>query len=90
VRRIGRGAEVRLPKLDVSREMVEATETRLVAAESGDVSARVLSRAGLLKCGAVAGPLLLIDAEATAYVPAKWRAEAREDGAVVLTAGELS
>jgi len=88
VRRIGRGAEVKLPKVDVSGEAAEVKETRLVAAELGEVSARVLTRAGLLKCGAIPGPLLLIDAEATAYVPADWQAEAREDGAVVLTAGD--
>jgi N-methylhydantoinase A len=87
VRRIGRGAEVTLPKLDLSRETVEIQETQLVTAESGDVSARVLTRAELLKSGAIAGPMLLIDAEATGYVPPNWRAEAREDGAVILTMG---
>jgi N-methylhydantoinase A/oxoprolinase/acetone carboxylase beta subunit len=87
VRRIGRGAEVTLPKLHLSRETVEIQGTQLVTAESGDVSAQVLTRAELLKSGAVAGPMLLIDAEATAYVPPNWRAEARENGAVILTMG---
>jgi N-methylhydantoinase A len=88
VRRIGRGAEIRLPVLDVSSEPTEARETRLIAAESQEVSARVFTRSGLLRNGPVVGPLLLIDPEATAYVPPNWRAEAREGGAVILTAGE--
>jgi N-methylhydantoinase A len=89
VRRIGRGAEVTLPRSDLLGEVEEAGETRLVAAESGEVSARVLTRAGLLRGGEIAGPLLLIDAEATMYVPPNWRAKAREDGAVILTADDV-
>lgn len=85
VRRIGRGTEVTLPKLDLSRDTVEIQETQLVTAESGGVSARVLTRMGLLRGGEAMGPLLVIDSEATAYVPANWRAEAWEDGAVILT-----
>jgi N-methylhydantoinase A len=88
VRRIGRGAEIRLPVLDVSGEPAEAHGTRLIAAESHEVWARIFTRSALLTNGPVAGPLLLIDPEATAYVPLNWRAEAREDGAVILTAGE--
>jgi N-methylhydantoinase A/oxoprolinase/acetone carboxylase beta subunit len=48
----------------------------------------VCSRLELLEAGPVNGPLLIIDAEATAYVPPDWRAEAREDGSVILSKGD--
>jgi N-methylhydantoinase A len=88
VRRIGRGVDVRLPALDVSHAPISARETRLFVSETREAPARVFSRADLLRNGAAVGPMLLIDPEATAYVPPNWRAEARDDGAVILTASE--
>jgi hypothetical protein len=45
----------------------------------------VFAREGLLGAGDVPGPFLLIDAEATAYVPGAWRGAAQENGSVILT-----
>ena len=43
-----------------------------------------MSRSSLRRNGIIDGPLLLIDAEATAYVPPNWSARANSDGSVIL------
>jgi hypothetical protein len=64
-------------------------EARQIVDLNGEpVGAKVLTREELLTIGPVAGPALLIDAEATAYMPSRWNAVARDDGAVVVTMKE--
>jgi N-methylhydantoinase A len=82
LRRVGHAPEVALPSLEAlpARErgtasLVDATGTRR--------SAPTVSRHALL--GAIVpGPLLVIDPEATTYVPPDWSASGRGDGTVIL------
>jgi N-methylhydantoinase A len=82
VRRIGRGVEVRLPPIDAKHGRDARDTVVLATGERSEMSA--VSRGELLAIGDREGPMLLIDAEATAFVPPRWRAECREDGAVVV------
>jgi N-methylhydantoinase A len=73
LRRIGRVAEVALPPMPA-------------AARAGPAAAPgALTRAELLARGPMPGPVLLIDAEATTYVPAGWGAACDPRGIVTLT-----
>jgi N-methylhydantoinase A len=84
VRRLGRAAELALPQLE--RGAAGEAEVRPVAGEDGvERPTRLLTRDELLDAGETRGPILLIDAEATAYVPNDWAARADETGVVVLT-----
>jgi hypothetical protein len=59
--------------------------TTLIDQRGKPIQAPVATRSQLLQIGRIVGSALLIDAEATTYVPAKWNAEARPDGAVMLS-----
>ena len=101
VRRIGRGVELELPRLrrggtgvspvkinhGTSASSVEPRDAHAtsIAADGSEIQTPVYSRGTLLDAGDVSGPFLLIDAEATAYVPAGWRGAAQENGSVILT-----
>ncbi len=83
VRRIGKVPDLRLPTLTPAAE----PPTRRVRLTDGSGVLReapALSRAELLHDGATEGPALLVDPEATAYVPPGWRATATEDGSVLM------
>jgi len=83
LRRAARVAELILPRIraeassPLGADVIDATGRRL--------RVPVLSRGVLLSKGTAAGPLLLIDPEATAYVTAGWQAQASETGSVLLT-----
>ena len=81
VRRTGPAAAVRLPA--IAPDAHEHRPVSLVDAIGATVTATMCSRPGLLALGRTAGPVLLVDPTATAYVPGGWAAEARGDGTVV-------
>ena len=81
VRRTGPAAEVKLPA--VAPQPHERKPVSLVDGSGATVSATMCSRAGLLAMGRTDGPVLLVDATATAYIPGDWSAEARADGTVM-------
>jgi N-methylhydantoinase A len=83
VRRFGRAAHVELPRF--MARAGEKRSTQLVVGAGQLVQAEVYDRAAL--CGAASprsGPFLVIDPEATTYVPLGWGAAAREDGTLIL------
>jgi N-methylhydantoinase A len=81
VRRVGPSVDVRLPPLTPDPD--EHRPVSLVDGTGATVTATMCSRAGLLAMGRTAGPVLLVDPTATAYVPGGWAAEGRADGTVV-------
>jgi len=81
VRRVGRAVTARLPAVDGVPG--DRRTVSLVDDAGATVSATLLTRGGLVAAGPTAGPLLLIDPTATAYVPAGWSATASENGTVV-------
>ncbi|HWE02505.1 MAG TPA: hydantoinase/oxoprolinase family protein [Tepidisphaeraceae bacterium] len=91
VRRIGRVAKVEFPAWKASNTAMTSTsatspEGQALQVKVGDQSAqtRVVGRADLVGTS-LNGPLLLVDDEATAYIPPGWRAEGSGDGLVVMT-----
>ena len=85
VRRIGHAPRIELPRIAAevpARAVIRECEIIDVHAER--VRAAVMTRAHLAWAGKSAGPFLLIDAEATTFVPAGWLAQAQANGAVVL------
>jgi len=82
LRRVGHAPDVSLPPLEVLSARARGTAS--VVDETGTRhSAPTVSRQALL--GAVTpGPLLVIDPEATTYVPPDWSASGRGDGTVIL------
>jgi N-methylhydantoinase A len=86
VRRLGHAADVTLPTLrSTGAPPVSDSQASLTLDDGRESPTRVLTRSSLLDLGPTTGPLLLIDPEATAYVPPHWRATGNENGAVVLT-----
>jgi N-methylhydantoinase A len=82
VRRIGRTAEMWLPELHAAEAGSAQVATDMVS-EDGPARADVISRANLIS-RSKSGPLLLVDAEATTYVPPGWQATGQRNGSVVL------
>ncbi len=85
VRRVGPAADVRLPAVEPATG--ESRPVSLVDGSGATVAAVACSRAGLLAAGPTAGPVLLVDPTATAFVPAGWTATARPDGTVIAERG---
>jgi N-methylhydantoinase A len=83
VRRIGKRPPLTLPPLQAAPAS-DAGEAELVSSSGEQSRCPVLSRAGVLARGNVNGPALVLDAEATTYVPPVWSARALENGTVVL------
>jgi N-methylhydantoinase A len=85
VRRVGHAPKVELPAIQpqVPPQAV-VRETELLDATGISVRAAVFTRAQLAWAGRQAGPMLLIDAEATTFVPAGWMARAEKNGAVLV------
>ncbi len=81
VRRIGRVAELKLPKLEPGGE--EAIAVEIVGRDGMASTARAMTRRTLLPLGNTDGPLLIIDAEATSLIPTGWSATASENGSVI-------
>ncbi len=85
VRRIGRAATVQLPRVDAQPPPHSVVrETRLIDAAGESVRAAVMSRAHLAWAGRQTGPMLLIDAEATTFIPRGWMARSEPNGSVIL------
>jgi N-methylhydantoinase A len=84
VRRTGNRPPFTLPALKPD-DASEADEAELVSSSGAKSRCPVLSRAGVLARGEVTGSALVLDAEATAYVPPGWTARALENGTLVLT-----
>jgi N-methylhydantoinase A len=83
VRRIGRQAEMTLPTL-VYDATDDLGETQLTSPDGKLITARAVGRAAMIGRGAMPGPLLLIDAQATTFVPPGWTATASNQGLVLL------
>ena len=81
LRRVGTVPALSLPPASKSDEARHAVS--VVEAAGRTVEARSLSR-GALVGTEINGPLLVVDAEATTFVPSGWQAEGRVDGGVVL------
>jgi N-methylhydantoinase A len=88
VRRIGKALELKLPSLEREPSAAGRARTQFIDAEGRTVPANALSRSQLLSDGLLCGPLLLIDPQATAYIPSAWAASATEDGAVIAARAE--
>jgi N-methylhydantoinase A len=82
VRRIGKAADITLPA--VASGAGEIGEVQVIGADGLAIRAKCADRAGLLRAGTIEGPMLLVDAQATAFVPNSWSAAAAEDGGVVM------
>jgi N-methylhydantoinase A len=83
IRRTARRAALTLPAVAGAAPVRE--RVRLIDAGGTAREADALNRAALLAAGATVGPILLIDPEATAFVPEGWTAAADPAGAVLLT-----
>ena len=83
LRRIGKRPDLTLPAIEPTSD--PPRRVALVTADGSTREAPAFTRAGLLAAGETEGPLLLIDPQATAYVPPGWSAAARADGTVVVS-----
>jgi N-methylhydantoinase A len=84
VRRFGKVAQLRLPSLaEAGEEAIERGE--LVDDEGRIQTAATLTRFSLRRSKVDRGPLLVIDPEATTYVPPGWKVQVVESGALVLS-----
>jgi N-methylhydantoinase A len=83
VRRIGLAPKIELPRVDAKLPPhAVVRETQLIDNDGREVRAAVLTRPYLAWAGKQAGPMLLLDVEATTFVPRGWLAEAQPNGAV--------
>jgi N-methylhydantoinase A len=86
VRRTGAAPDVRLPM--VKPEFSAGGFVRLATVMDGGgnaVDAAVVRRGELIQMGATPGPLVLLDPEATTFVPAHWLAQADAHGIIELS-----
>ena len=83
VRRIGRAAAFSLPQFSAAPQS-PVRSARLILPDGMAATAPAMTRHDLVSMRLWQGPLLLIDAEATAFVPPGWRAAVRENGAVIV------
>jgi N-methylhydantoinase A len=82
LRRIGKSENVSLPAV-VARRSPDFS-VRIVIADGNEADVPMLDREGLASVGCLAGPALLVDPDATAFVPPGWRAELTTVGGVML------
>jgi N-methylhydantoinase A len=82
VRRVGMRPPLVLPMLRPQKP--GDVHIGLITSSGQATRARVVSRAELLAAGDLRGPLLILDDEATTYVPPEWTAAAQQNGTVVL------
>ncbi len=86
VRRIGRSPNVELPAIVLeAATQGPVRKTEIIDSVGATVRAGVLERGQLIQRGRTPGPLILVDAEATTFVPAGWLAKADDRGIVELT-----
>jgi N-methylhydantoinase A len=85
VRRVGHALKVELPRVEAQMPAhAVVRETELIDAAGEMARAAVLTRSQLAWAGKQAGPMLLIDAEATTFVPKGWMARAEANGAAIV------
>ncbi len=82
VRRVGHAANLKLP--DVLAEPCERGEVEIVDDVGKIRRCHAVARAALLNEPSADGPLLIIDAEATTYVPPAWMVRADRTGSLAL------
>lgn len=83
LRRIGRAPEVSLPELSTPETHSLGTVT-LLDASGASRAAPAVTRSALAAGSVVNGPMLIVDPEATTYLPPDWAVRGRPDGTVVL------
>ena len=85
VRRVGRAPDVRLPRVPPATHAYAGIRVTEITDPTGrPVRAAVLRRDELVTMSDMPGPMLVIDPEATTFVPAEWMARTSEDGMVTL------
>jgi N-methylhydantoinase A len=85
VRRTGHAPQVELPPIaqrTAPRGVVR--ETQIIDADANTTRAAVLTRGELVQLGRTPGPIILIDPEATTFIPAGWGAQSDDRGVVLL------
>jgi hypothetical protein len=84
LRRVGRARDFTLPALVRARDERATRDVELTVG-SGDLArCAAVTRASLLDGGDRLGPLLIVDPEATTYVPPRWLARTDWRGSVLL------
>jgi N-methylhydantoinase A len=87
IRRIGHSHNLQLPSLRGGTGVPPVKKTTpLITTEGTPTQAMLLTRQSLRDSGPTQGPALLLEPEATAYIPPHWTATAHPNGAVLLTA----
>jgi N-methylhydantoinase A/oxoprolinase/acetone carboxylase beta subunit len=81
-RRIGHVPEMKLPGLHFTPDGAPI-ECGLVEPDVESTNAKAFTRSVLLSAGRTGGPVLIIDPEATCFIPRGWFVEAFENGSVV-------
>jgi N-methylhydantoinase A len=81
-RRIGHVPDLKLPRLYDTPDS-RPIECQLIESDGEFTNARALTRSALFSTGRIDGPVLIIDPEATCFVPRGWSVEAWENGSVV-------
>lgn len=82
LRRIGQAPRAALPGV-IARSCL-AEKATVVLRDGQTAQVEVLDRPGLAALGAVCGPALLADPDATAFIPPDWTARVTEAGSVML------
>lgn len=88
VRRFGRAPSVQLPELSGTGgppATSSQSQVTLIANDGSETQAYAFHRFDLLTKGPTSGPFLLIDPEATAYIPQGWTATAHANGSIIAT-----
>ena len=86
LRRTGHAPNITLPAIDAQNG--RADEMTMIDESGSSVAAKVINRAALIGAhdrANISPPMLIVDAEATTYVPSGWSIDARADGTIVLT-----
>ena len=84
VRRLGRRPSVRLPELEHDTSVSPIDRRRVILPDGSPHAAPALPRARLRAAGITTGPLLMIDPEATTFVPPNWSVHVLENGSLML------
>jgi N-methylhydantoinase A/oxoprolinase/acetone carboxylase beta subunit len=88
IRRIGKAPSIQLPELTSTAGRILSSssshsQVTLLANDGSELQAPAILRSDLLRSGATMGPFLLIDPEATAYIPKGWTATAHANGSII-------
>jgi N-methylhydantoinase A/oxoprolinase/acetone carboxylase beta subunit len=86
LRRVGFEPDVRLPHVAPATHAYAGIRVaQIIDAGGKPVRASILRRDELVSMTAMPGPLLIVDPEATTFVPRHWVAKTAENGVVTLT-----